>query len=359
MLNTKVRLVILSSGDPKISPSARFRVYQFLPFIEAVETLDIAGAVVINQQLSKTSLIFAVLKLLYLCMVSDVLFVQKTRLPRLFFRIIMLLTTVIYDFDDSNFLPPPSWDPKKDFTLRRDRVIHTLRHSHQVIAGNDYLRHYAQQFNPRVVVIPTVVTTSARFSSDRYQWGVPPQIYVPQPKNGDEAITIGWIGGGEHVPQLEQVLPALIALQNEHGVTVKVVSDSKWTPEGLVVVNKTWVLENEVADVQSFDIGLMPLDAEDPFLKGKCAFKAIEYMAVGIPVVASSVGANRRAIVHDCTGFLVEKPADWKAYLTRLVSDPKLREEMGSNARHWVESHYSLEAVFPKYIDLLKRTVQS
>jgi glycosyltransferase involved in cell wall biosynthesis len=123
-----------------------------------------------------------------------------------------------------------------------------------------------------------------------------------------------------------------------------------------VVENKPWRLEDEVDDVKSFDIGLMPLNVNDPFLKGKCAFKAIEYMAVGSPVVASAVGANIGAIRHGATGYLVQEPAEWELFLRNLVTDKSLRLEMGRAARTRVTGQYSVHHVLPMYVDLFTKT---
>lgn len=348
-----IRLAFVTSGNPNISASARFRVYQFLPYFEDLRFVAITGTVVFNRKLGTAALIIAVIKMIYLGIICDVMLVQKVRFPRPILRLLTMLTYVVYDFDDSNFLPPPSWNSRNDFAPRRDRLEYCLRHSHQVIAGNEYLADYARQFSQRVIVIPTVVTTSAGLPADHYRWGVPAQIYLPKQNEESDGLTIGWIGQGEHIRQLDQVLNALRTLQNTHSVCVKVVSSHQWLPDGLSVVNKTWVLQEEVADVQSFDIGVMPLNAQDPFLKGKCAFKAIEYMAVGIPVVATSVGANKKAIIHGETGYLVEKPEDWELYLTRLIVEEDLRREMGRNGRRWIEAQYSLDATLPSYIELL------
>lgn len=353
--NMKTRLTLLTSSDPNVNPSARFRAYQFLPFFETKSDFEVVGTVIINSRLRSVALLFELLRLVRLVIRSDVLMIQKARLPKPVLWLLSQLTIVIYDFDDSTFLPSPSWERNKSFKSRKRRLNYSLKRSSIVVAGNQYLADYASQFNRNVFIIPTVVTTNNSLSKNAYKWDVPPQIYKEKESSQDEkAVVIGWIGGGEHIKQLDQVLPALIELKKKYTVEVKVVSDRPWLPEGLAVINKPWRLEDEVSDVQSFDIGLMPLEATDPYLKGKCAFKAIEYMAVGVPAVATSVGANREAIRHSETGFLVSSPEEWEKYLTELLCNPDLRRRMGKAAREWVVQSYSLECVLPQYLQLFR-----
>jgi glycosyltransferase involved in cell wall biosynthesis len=120
----------------------------------------------------------------------------------------------------------------------------------------------------------------------------------------------------------------------------------------------SWSRDREVADLQSLDVGMMPLP-DDPWARGKCGFKIIQYMACAVPAVASPVGANRDIVVDGETGLLVEEPAEWRAALERLAANPELRRSVGQAGRARVEQRYSREAVAPRLASLLRRAVSS
>jgi glycosyltransferase involved in cell wall biosynthesis len=123
---------------------------------------------------------------------------------------------------------------------------------------------------------------------------------------------------------------------------------------GVTVENEHWTPEREIAYLQHADIGLMPLH-NTPRARGKCAFKALQYMAVGTPVVLSPVGMNAEVVEDGVTGYLADTPEEWKAKLARLITDPALRERMGRAARERVREHYSHEVYFPVLKGVLER----
>jgi len=145
----------------------------------------------------------------------------------------------------------------------------------------------------------------------------------------------------------------LRTLQREHHFELRVVSDEPWEKDGLMIANKPWSLETEVADVQGFDIGIMPLDADNPFVLGKCGFKLIEYMACGKPTVATAVGVNTSIVDHGVDGFLAQSQADWSNSLRLLLEDAELRSRIGQAARKKIEERYSIASVLPKLTIIL------
>src|SRR5204863_2488648 len=111
---------------------------------------------------------------------------------------------------------------------------------------------------------------------------------------------------------------------------------------------------SELEDLGRIDVGLMPLP-DSPFAGGKCAYKLIQYMALARPGVASPVGANREVVTDGVDGFLPATPAAWEDALVRLIEDPDLRARVGAAARARIESAYSLQAVLPRYQEVLGR----
>ncbi len=126
---------------------------------------------------------------------------------------------------------------------------------------------------------------------------------------------------------------------------------------GVPIECKDWSLDSEIQDLQSFDIGVMPLFNDD-MAKGKCAFKIIQYMAVGIPTVASRFGMNKGVIEDGKDGFLVTEISEWIERLSLLINDKGLRENMGRNARQKAEKIYSVQANKDKFIEILRGSVR-
>ena len=112
-----------------------------------------------------------------------------------------------------------------------------------------------------------------------------------------------------------------------------------------------WSEASEISSLQTLDVGVMPL-TDGLFERGKCGYKLIQYMACGLPVVASPVGVNKELVKHGVNGFLADSTEDWMQALKTLCNDPALRERMGAAGRRLVEEHYSLEGCAPKFADL-------
>lgn len=235
---------------------------------------------------------------------------------------------LIYDFDDSIFLKKP---------IKIKKIISM---SDYVIAGNDFLKDYAFQYNKNVAVLPTCIDT---------------QIYRPKNKPKDRnKIVIGWIGTSFTAIYLDLLKDVYATLADRFKNIEFRVIGGYLKNLNLPITPKRWSLESEVSDLQEFDIGVMPL-FDDDWAKGKCGFKIIQYMAVGIPTVASRVGMNVEIIEDGKDGFLVGNKEEWVEKLSLLIEDRGLREKMGKLGRMKVESLYSIDANKQKYIDILEK----
>ena len=216
-----------------------------------------------------------------------------------------------------------------------------------VICGNSYLAEQARKFSPRVEVIPTSIDT---------------RKYQPQQRTAKSgAVIIGWTGSRSTNRYLNAVLPAIAALGGQ--VRFKFLSD---TQEGLELdllgevphQFVPWSPEVEISETATFDIGVMPLP-DNPWTRGKCGFKALQYMGLGMPAVCSPVGVNCDIITHEANGLLANSPAEWSDCLQRLVSDSNLRSRLGRAGRDRIEQHFAVNIQAPRLVSLLEQLSQA
>jgi hypothetical protein len=249
---------------------------------------------------------------------------------------------VVYDFDDAFFHNYDSHPNKLVRTFLGSKLQPLLRRAAAACCGNAYLEAYASRFCERTIVLPTVVDT------DSY-------LPRPAPKGPGEPLVIGWIGSPFTWRYLREMMPLLAEFARERAVKVRVVGAGPSAAEeafpGLELLD--WAEESEVADVQGMDIGVMPVP-DEIWAKGKSGFKLIQYMACGLPVVASPVGVNREIVEHEKTGLLATGAAEWRDALDLLISDSDLRARMGAAGRTRAEEKYSLRAHAPRLVQLLR-----
>jgi len=212
------------------------------------------------------------------------------------------------------------------------------------IAGNHYLAEFAEKWGARrVEIIPTVVDL------ERYS--------VPGPGRGD-IFSIGWIGTPRTSKYLALIKPALREVCARGEAKLVLIGAGPVQLEGIPVEIRDWSETSEVSDIQSIDVGIMPL-ADDCFERGKCGYKLIQYMACGKPVVASPVGVNRSIFQHGKNGFLAQSHNDWLHYLNTLKLDREKGSQMGMLARQEVEAKYCVQVTAPKLLKLLRGVVEN
>jgi glycosyltransferase involved in cell wall biosynthesis len=152
---------------------------------------------------------------------------------------------------------------------------------------------------------------------------------------------VGWIGSMSTAVYLSELRPALVELKKKYNFVFRVVGARlDWTD--VPVENIEWTESEEVASVQSFDIGVMPL-VDSYWERGKCGFKLVQYMACGKPVVADPVGVNVEIVEDGVNGLLTSSSRTWYEALQSLLEDVSLRQEMGQKGRERFQTHYSLE----------------
>ncbi len=248
-------------------------------------------------------------------------------------------TPVVLDYDDAVFHQA---DQHANPVVRRllgGKHAGLMRRAAAVVAGNEYLAAYARAAGAhRVEVLPTVVDLG------RYPTPTPRAQATPVP-------VVGWVGQASTATYLQDIAPVLRQLQAE-GVLKAQAIGIEAERLGLPMQGVPWSADTEAQRIAGFDMGIMPL-RDSPFERGKCGYKLIQYMACGLPVVASPVGVNRQLVEPGVNGFLAETPADWAQALRALAADPALRARMGAAGRAKVERHYSTAVVAPRLAALL------
>ena len=262
--------------------------------------------------------------------------------PALFERILSLRRPLIFDFDDAIFLMHTTSANERFGWLKfSGKTAAICRRSAHVVVGNEYLASYARRHNPRVTVIPSSVDT------DRY---------APKPQPRGMRPVIGWMGSFTSQTHLELFAPLLRQLAQRRTVEIRIVSDRRPSLEGVPFVWRPWSRETELEELRGFDIGIMPMP-DDAWSQGKCAMKALLYMAVGVPPVCSAVGANREVIRDGENGFLATSLDEWLVRLEMLIDDDKLRGRLGEAGRETVEAKYSMHRCARLFGDVLREVI--
>ena len=274
----------------------------------------------------------------------DVVVLQKKLLGTYWLRLLKTYNrNICFDFDDALYAKESFVARKKAYrpgTLLLKKKLHTtLRNVACVFAGNKTLGDYAGRFNSNVEIVPTPVDTTVY----RYLNRSAP----------DKNFRIGWIGTSKNQFYLARIIPEIAGFLETHPkVSLHIMSDKNLL--GLTherILFSQWTPSAEIELLENISVGLMPL-TDDEWSRGKCAFKALQYMATGLPVIASDVGMNAEVIQHGVNGMLANEGREWADFLMQL-SDKKRRARIGRAARATVVESYSVEKWAPKVCSLL------
>jgi glycosyltransferase involved in cell wall biosynthesis len=254
----------------------------------------------------------------------------------------VLRKKIIYDFDDAIWLPNTSTENKVVRWIKfHSKVKSICRWSHKVSCGNDWLADYARNYNPNIVINPTTIDTEKYHN---------PELWS---SSKNEKIVIGWTGTHSTIFYLNSMAGILKEIEKKFPVDIHIISNKNPNFDLPSAKFIPWNKENEIEQLIQFDIGVMPLD-DDDWAKGKCGFKALQYMALGIPCIASSVGVNKSIIENDRNGILCVNNQDWVNALNVLIENSVKRNEMGIHARKKVIENYSVASNSTNFLSLIK-----
>ena len=335
------RLLMLPVSDHRAA-STRYRVLAHLPALEAA---GFVPRIRLPLDLDRTALSRPVyraadmLRDLYAPVEEDLLLVQrKTYVPGPVSRLRREGRRVVFDMDDAVDLPPPGKAAGEAAMGRYRRNFEaTVSQADLVLCGNRTLAERVP--HDRTELLPTAIDT---------------RRFHPGALTETRAKSLGWVGYSDNLPYLESLAEPLRELSGRHpDLRLIVVADRAPRLEGVRVEYRPWRIENEVSCFEGIGVGLMPL-ANTPWTRGKCAFKAIQYMALGIPAVASPVGMNAEVIRDGENGFLPRDPAGWVDSIDALLGDASLTASIGEAGLRTVERSYSLDVVSRRLVEILE-----
>jgi len=353
-----MRVLFFTLGT-EILASSRTRVYQYIPYLQregVACTIHPAGLdrrLVLGvrgvsgwklscvQAWERLEKAVRIALFLYRAPFYDVVFVQKVLLPIPLQKLLIALNSrVVYDFDDAMYVPHQVQRSFWPAETNRRWFEHMVSASRWVVLENQYTAAHVRPLNECIVQITGPIEVhryTPRFSVQR----------------GDRVV-LGWIGTPSNTVYLEELRSTLERLgQRYPQVSLLLVGASPFRLENMLVAIRPWSLATEVADLQRFDIGLMPLP-DDEWSRGKGGYKLLQYMATGIPAVVSPVGIVAEMITEGEQGFLAGMPGEWFEKLSRLIENPDLRAKMGHSGRKVVEECYSFEIASGRLLPVLR-----
>lgn len=346
---------VLGITQSGFDPASRFRFIQFIPHLEKAgwevihrpnrpdrqwnSPLSWRPLRAVHYRLGRVAMKWNRMRDLSLARECDAIFVNRDLANEGFFLQSLVaphMPRVVYDFDDAIFIG------------KREHAVRWLcERAGWVTPGNEYLAEYSRKHNSHVTVVPTVIDT------DAYQ----PRKYGASDTRSK--VRIGWSGsdqsiGSTLVPRLEM----LKALQTRIPFELVVITNTRPTlPVEIEWSFVPWRESDEHLLSTRMDIGIMPLK-DDAFQKGKCGLKLLQYMAAGLPTVASPVGVNAEIVLPGLTGFQASTDAEWHEALGRLVRSADLRASMGNEGRKRCEQHYSVNRWLPELIQIFEKVRQ-
>ena len=259
---------------------------------------------------------------------------------------------LVLDLDDATYVRyvSPTYGRIGSFFKFFGKTDNLIKRASAVVCGNRFIAEYAGSKGAKTVVVPTVVDL------DEFR----PRDLTPE----GETVTLGWIGTPSTFPSLESIFPVLERLAKKHRFVLKVVGAGRdeIRIDGVTVENLEWELGRELSDFRSLDVGLYPIvtsrSADERWLQGKSGFKAIQYLAVGIPFAMSPVGVCAEIGEANVTHFNAESAEDWYNSLDELLSDGDLRSRMGAAGRKHALANYGLEKQADLLAEVLKDVVR-
>ena len=335
----------------RLGASSRLRWLQFVPLLQSaglhVESSPLLGDAYLQRRYANRPVLGQIFSaylrraraLLAGTRQADLVWIEKELwpwAPAWLERLLLSGRPFVLDYDDAVF---HTYDRHRNPVLRTlyaRKIDRLMQAAALVVVGSAYLGERARHAGAaRVEWLPTVV------DHERY-------AVEPRSASSDAALRIGWIGTPATVAYLWLLAPALAEVARRRRIVVYLIGASLAIP-GVEVRCLPWSEVDEVSAIAELDVGLMPLP-DTPWERGKCGYKLIQYMACGLPVVASPVGANLSVVEDGVTGFLADSDDAWIGALCRLADDPALRHRMGRLGQVRVRERYSLQTAAPQLV---------
>lgn len=337
--------VLLFSRYERNGASSRVRSYQYLPFLRkfGIEvtsqpffSADYLTYLYQNRKIPLKIIVQAYwnrIKNLLKCSDYDAVWIEKELFPWLpaVFEITLKKKRIplVFDYDDAIFHRYDHHPHMMVRCLLGNKTKSIARCANLVIGGNDYLcEHFIEAGAKWVELLPSVINLERYFPAAPTKWPGP--------------FTIGWIGSPTTTNYLYGVADVLREFLKETDSRLLLVGSSEFTFPDLPVEIRKWNENQEVQDIQEFDVGIMPLDTSR-WSEGKCGYKLIQYMACAKPVIAAYTRANADIVQNGQSGFLVHGSRDWIAALWQLYSNTPLRKKMGAHGRQIVEDKFCVQ----------------
>ena len=217
-----------------------------------------------------------------------------------------------------------------------------MKKADHVITCTPFLDDFVRKYNSNTTDISSTINTDTYLPVNRYA--------------NDHRIVLGWSGSHSTARYLFLLKNVLQKTHRLHPFKLLVMGDSSFNIEGLDIEAISWSEEKEIPTLQRIDIGLYPLPLEE-WVWGKSGLKALQYMALGIPTIATNYGTNPRIIEDGVSGFLAGTDDEWIEKIVRLIEDPSLRQQLGMQGRKRVEELYSVKANYSKYLGVFKNVI--
>jgi len=332
MFKPKVIFLVKSAK----TPSSRIRVAELLPYFEE-RGID-SDIEVIPDSYRERHLLFNK------CGKYDLVLLQKRLLGWFeFCELRKKSASLAFDFDDAVYLKNKS--PSSDFNSYRSNTRHRrfkriVKASDLVIAANSVLADFASQYIPsnRIHIVPSGINMS--------------RLRIHDSSKINEIPVIGWVGTAVTQCYLKDLAPALLQLKNKYNFILRVISNVDFHFEGLTVENLRWNKDTEYEQIKNFDIGIMPL-TQDPFSNGKASYKLLQYLAAGVPSVASAVGMNVKVANNNKNALLASTYQEFVEKIELIISDTSLRERLSKNGRKLIAEEYSTEVIGKKFASIV------
>ena len=286
------------------------------------------------------SLIFAYLERLLKLIIAkktDLFYIEKELFPIFPYFIESFFLNkkkYILNYDDAVF---DYYESNKNFLVRfflKNKHKLLIKNSFLTICGNEFLQNYAEDAGCKNIKIMPSVIDIKKYKINNTKNIIP---------------VICWIGSNSTIHNLEILNPVFLKLAKEKEFILKIIGSDQFSIKGINCITIKWSEDTEISELSNSDIGIMPL-IKTRFALGKCGYKLIQYMGVGIPVVASNIGVNNKIVKNSENGFLADTQNDWFYYLKILLENHNLRDRLGRNGRKMVKDRYSVKITEKTFI---------